>query len=72
VVTLSITCSPSPLPPHHLASYFYCGPAAYGIPAKLEAAIIGACSTAGKMSLEDATRYVENMKHEGRFVLEAF
>ncbi|KAJ4462103.1 iron hydrogenase [Paratrimastix pyriformis] len=57
---------------HPNAYYFYCGPAAYSIPAKLETAIVGACQTAGGMSPEKATEYVETMKREGRFLLEAF
>jgi len=57
---------------HSNAHYFYCGPAAYNIPAKLEAAIIGACQAAGGMTVEAATAHVEKMKTEGRFVLEAF
>lgn len=54
------------------AHYFYCGPAAYGIPGKLEAAITEACARAGGMTAAQAAEYIQKMKTEGRFVLEAF
>eukprot|EP01105_Mastigella_eilhardi_P016984 TRINITY_DN38_c0_g2_i3.p1 TRINITY_DN38_c0_g2~~TRINITY_DN38_c0_g2_i3.p1 ORF type:complete len:1200 (-),score=403.08 TRINITY_DN38_c0_g2_i3:174-3629(-) len=54
------------------AHYFYCGPAAFNIPAKLEAAIAHACAEAGKLTTENALLLLEKMKAERRWRVEAF
>jgi len=57
---------------HPLAHYYYCGPAAFNIPAKLEAAIVAAVQAAGNMTKENALAYIEKMKAELRWRIEAF
>ena len=57
---------------HPNAHYFYCGPAAFNIPAKLEAAITEAVSVAGGLTKENAVAFVEKMKAEQRWRIEAF
>eukprot|EP01105_Mastigella_eilhardi_P016985 TRINITY_DN38_c0_g3_i1.p1 TRINITY_DN38_c0_g3~~TRINITY_DN38_c0_g3_i1.p1 ORF type:complete len:1209 (-),score=302.45 TRINITY_DN38_c0_g3_i1:136-3645(-) len=60
-----IVCKPN-------AHYYYCGPAAFNIPAKLESAIVDACITGGKMPKENALLLIEKMKAEYRWRVEAF
>lgn len=54
------------------AHYYYCGPAAFNIPTKLENAIVNACVSAGRVTKENALLLVEKMKAESRWRVEAF
>jgi NADH-quinone oxidoreductase subunit G len=54
------------------AHYYYCGPAAYNIPAKIEAALYQACLKAGNITEEHATKIFEKAKGEKRWLVEAF
>lgn len=64
--------SSSPRFSHTIYSYFYCGPAAFGIPAKLEATIARACAQCGNVAPQQAAELIARMKKEGRWSLEAF
>eukprot|EP00727_Mastigamoeba_balamuthi_P005485 m51a1_g1556 putative sulfite reductase (119) ;mRNA; r:19698-23927 len=56
------------------AHYYYCGPAAFNIPAKLEAALLKACIDGGKgkVTMEHAEKIIAKMKGEKRWLVEAF
>lgn len=54
------------------AYYFFCGPAAFHIPSLIENAIVNACAIAGKMPQEKATAFIEQMKAENRWRVQAF
>jgi sulfite reductase alpha subunit-like flavoprotein len=54
------------------AHYYYCGPAAFNIPAKIEAALVAGCIKAGNITPEHAAKIFEKMKGEHRWLVEAF
>eukprot|EP00771_Trimastix_marina_P003840 gnl/Trimastix_PCT/547.p1 GENE.gnl/Trimastix_PCT/547~~gnl/Trimastix_PCT/547.p1 ORF type:complete len:1171 (-),score=510.50 gnl/Trimastix_PCT/547:436-3882(-) len=52
--------------------YFYCGPAAWNIPAKLQAALMHSMVACGGMSEAQAQKYFDKLMGQGRICQEAF